>query len=580
MDPNAAAPPEAVAPVDAAINAHAEEVIEVLIDAPPEAPVQHGSSAQKALRIPEIVLLIGSYLPLFQHRFEAGRFRFVDIWDPKPLLRAGAVCSLWHNVLTPVLWQTFDLAIMDKKIPLDVLARNIEHVRNLSLLDTKHKKHAALWNALAKHRHIDRLEIHDAVFPVKKLIGPKTHTLAHLKLSGNCTRMHPFLLIFVERQVHLKSLELTRFKFTASDWKRIITKKPHLRKLVIGQQCDFLDFKSFDEEDVMKEEDKKEDKKVVVKKVANSKQALDSMAMDVDKTPPTGSGIGSKRKSDDDSIDTRVVVKRRRKNRASLVNTPLPNAKDFGVLPITHLVLLDNRLLRPFQQAILEASPHLEQLEICYSQKANGGKVAALVRDNCRKIRRLTLRSTRQPWTLAMIDDMPLSVEELILYTGQLDLQMTAAIKERADTLKRLALDFGQGTKGKRRLACILTILRECTELREFSYHNHAEDKVFKAMMFKKQWNLPNLRKLILHGVSPRSKYGGIPQVPTPDGWRQGYGGQKDHCCSARSFEDVRKLGKSTKSPLFDVALLDHVKDLANLSEVVVTEAIYRKQLN
>ncbi|KAG0276125.1 hypothetical protein BGZ95_007985 [Linnemannia exigua] len=45
-------------------------------------------------------------------------------------------------------------------------------------------------------------------------------------------------------------------------------------------------------------------------------------------------------------------------------------------------------------------------------------------------------------------------------------------------------------------------------------------------------------------------------------------------------FEDVRKSGKTTKSPLFDVALRNHVKlDLPNLSEVVITEAHYRKKL-
>ncbi|KAG0294784.1 hypothetical protein BGZ96_000450 [Linnemannia gamsii] len=98
-----------------------------------------------------------------------------------------------------------------------------------------------------EHAHIDRLEVYDLVFPVKKLIGSKNHTLSELKLTGNCERMHPFLLIFVERQTHLQSLELTRFQFTASDWKRITTNKPHLRKLVISEQCEFVDHKTFDD---------------------------------------------------------------------------------------------------------------------------------------------------------------------------------------------------------------------------------------------------------------------------------------------------------------------------------------------
>lgn len=546
------------------------------------------------LLIPEILTLIGTYLPLFERRFEERQYRLVDYWNPKPLLRAGAVCTTWHNVFTPMLWQTYDHTIMEKKVPLEVLARYIKFVRYLSLMDKKHKKHAALWDVLIKHEHINCLEIHDAVFPLRRLIGHKINHLAELKLSGNCSRMHPFLLIFVQRQEHLKSLELTRFKFTASDWKRIITNKPYLRKLVIAQQCEFLDHKTEEGEDENEDENKVDIKEVEDKAETKDRKVEDSTAMEMDTTPgvadtttinhATGNNTtvnnegSKKRKSVDDETGNGRSNKKRR--RSELVNAKLPDAKNIGILPITNLVLRDNRLLRPFQKAILQACPYLEQLEICYSQKADGGKVAALVRGNCSKLRRLTLISTRQPWTLAMIEGAPQSVEELVLYTGQLDLQMAAAIKDRKDDLTRLKLDFGQGTKGKRRLACIFSIVQECTELREFTYHNHAEDKVFKSMMFKEPWNLPNIRKLRLHGVSPRAKYGGIPQVPSPTGWRQQYRAHKGTCCSARSFEDIRKFGKVAMSPLFDVALLEHVKDLPMLSEVVISEAIYRKLLD
>ncbi|KAF9899644.1 hypothetical protein EC991_008526 [Linnemannia zychae] len=568
MDPYAVTSQDAMVPV----KAPAENFLEALVDVPLEGvPVQYKLAAQRALMIPEIVALIGFYLPLFGRYVQDHHHRFVDFWDPIPLLRGGTVCRMWHRILTSVLWHTYDLAIMDKRVPYDVLACNIEHVRTLSLLNIKHKKYAALWDALTKHKHIDRLEIHEAVFPVKKLIGPNTYTLAHLKLSGNCTRMHPFLMIFLERQVHLKSLELTRFKFTASDWKRIITNKPHLRKLTIGKQCEYLDFKSFGDEEDMRRES------LTVKEMMNTRRVQDSMMMDVDRAPSSGAGVGHKRKSYSRNIDTGIVMKRRRPNRTILVNTPLPDDKNFGILPITHLVMQDNQLLLPFQQVILEASPDLEQLEICYTRKADGGRVATLVRDNCRNIRRLILRSARQPWTLAMIEGMPQSVEELIMHTGQLDLQMTAAIKDRAKILKRLDLDLGQRTRGRRRLACILSILRGCTELREFFYHNHAEDKVFREVMFKKRWNLPNLNKLYLHGITPRATYHGILQIPVPNGWRQRYRVQKNTCCSARSIEDVRKLGKTPKSPLFDVALLKHVKSLPQLLEVTITEAVYRK---
>ncbi|KAG0303674.1 hypothetical protein BGZ97_001797 [Linnemannia gamsii] len=472
---------------------------------------------------------------------------------------------------------------MEKNVPLDVLARNISLVRNLSLLNKKHKKRAILWSSIIQHAHIDCLEIHDAVFTVKKLFGPYNHTLVELNLSGNCERMHPFLLIFVERQAHLQSLELTRFQFTASDWKRIITNKPNLRKLVISSQCEFLDHKTFDDPAADNKSDKRNERKDRQKEIkveTKDRKGEQPTDMDVDSTP--GPNNNSHRGNNSTNTATTSKGPRRspRKNRAKLVNQDLVNARDIGILPITLLVLRNNRLLRPFQKSILEACPHLEQLEICYSQKADGSKVATLARENCPKIRRLTLHSIRQPWTLAMINGMPKSVEELILFTGQLDLQMAMAIKKRKDTLTKLEFDFGRGSKGKRRLACILSILRECTKLREFAYHSHAEDRIFKAMMFKNSWNLPNLRKLHLHGVSSRAKYGGIAQVTSPEGWRQVYGGRQHCCCSARSFEEVRNQGRGLKSPLFDVALLNHVKDLPMLSEVVITEGVYRKRLD
>ncbi|KAF9549104.1 hypothetical protein EC957_004742 [Mortierella hygrophila] len=536
------------------------------------AKMNENKNKEHKLMIPEILMLIASYLPLFDVRDNGRYYHAVDIWDPKPLLRAATVCKTWRQVFTSVLWRTYDLAIMENIVPLDVLHRNIHLVRNLSLFDKKHKKHAPLWDALQGHEHIEKLEVHEPVFPVKKLLGPKNHNLGELKLSGTSERMHPFLMIFVERQVHLKSLELTRFKFTASDWKRIISNKPHLLKLTIAQQCEFIDHKSDENQDNITEA---EDTTTGMKTTVTGNQ----LSVTNNDAPTSSGGVtsgGSKKRKNDENGGG--GSKKRR--RAELVNTELPDARNIGTLSVTHLVLQDNLLLLPFHKAILEACPHLEQLEICYSLKADGGKVATLVRDNCSKLRRLTLKSTRQPWTLEMIDGMPHTVEELTLHTGQLDLQMAAAINAHADELTRLELDFGRrGTKGKRRLTCILSILRKCTELREFSYHNHATDKVFKEMMLNKPWNLPNLRKLHVRGVSPRTRYKGLPQVPVPRNWRQEIQFRNDDCCNTRCVEDVPNQGDTPLSPHFDVALLNHIKDLPNLSEVIITEAKYRKRL-
>ncbi|KAF9085410.1 hypothetical protein BGX23_009684 [Mortierella sp. AD031] len=554
------------------------------------APSSKTKQPHVALSITEILLVISSFLPLFDRRFETRRHRFIDVWNPKPLLRAAQVNKAWYQVMASVLWRTYDYAIMANKVPMDVLKRNMDLVRHLSLMDKTHKKHAVLWDALLQHGHIDRLEVHEAVFPIKRLLGAQVHTLAELKISGTGGRMHPFLLGFVERLEHLRVLELTRFTFTPTDWHRIMKKKTGLRKLAILQQCVFEGFK--DAEGGAAEEDQGTETSQDNGTAGTQEQ---SMAMDIDQAPVTDgpqarSSTNNTSNSNSNNHNATAITNttattnaiatnnnRKRKRRVELMDTVVKGAKAIKDLPITHLVLADNRLLFPFQRFILKSCRHLEQLEICYSQKADGGILATVVRESCPKIRRLTLRSTRQPWTLAMIDGMPQSVGELILHTGQLDLQMAAAIKERKEKLTRLDLDFGQGTKGKRRLACIMSILQESTELREFSYHNHAEDKIFKEIMFKKPWNLPNLVKLNIHGVSPRVKWDDVPHAAVPEDWRQAYGGKKDRCCSARPFEDVRKLGPEN-SPLFDIALLDHVKDLPKLKQVVVTEAVYHRK--
>ncbi|KAF9093771.1 hypothetical protein BGX23_002928 [Mortierella sp. AD031] len=57
----------------------------------------------RVLLITEMVKLIGSFLPLFDRRFETEGHRFVDIWDPKPLLRVAFVNKDWNQIMTEIL---------------------------------------------------------------------------------------------------------------------------------------------------------------------------------------------------------------------------------------------------------------------------------------------------------------------------------------------------------------------------------------------------------------------------------------------------------------------------------------------
>jgi hypothetical protein len=129
-------------------------------------------------------MLIVSFLPLFDRYFDAGRDRFVeiDIWDTKSLLRVAGVCKAWRQAITSFLWQTYNLPIIEKEVPLEILTRNIHLVRNDDFLfDKQHKKHAPLqgaWALLRSYRFMMPCS------PVKTLIGSKKpHTL--LESSGS-----------------------------------------------------------------------------------------------------------------------------------------------------------------------------------------------------------------------------------------------------------------------------------------------------------------------------------------------------------------------------------------------------------
>ncbi|KAG9061801.1 hypothetical protein KI688_006952 [Linnemannia hyalina] len=119
-----------------------------------------------------------------------------------------------------------------------------------------------------------------------------------------------------------------------------------------------------------------------------------------------------------------------------------------------------------------------------------------------------------------------------------------------------------------------------CSELREFTYHNHAEGMLFQEVMFKKAWNLPNLRRLHFHGIAFRAQYNDLSRVPVPNSWKKENRVRNHRCCSTRTAGDIDHPGNMAPSLLFDKALLDHVKGLSNLSEVIAIEVKYRKRLN
>ncbi|KAF9096679.1 hypothetical protein BGX29_008466 [Mortierella sp. GBA35] len=192
---------------------------------------------------------------------------------------------------------------MEAQVLLDVLARNVHHVRRLSLLNERrpdHEELESLREAFSSYGYIDRLEVCVAMYDLdtlNTLITINTNTLSDLKLKGD-GRLNQPLLRFVESLDNIRSLELAQFEFTLADWKRVVTGKPYLRRLTV----------------------------------------LDS---------------GYKQEQ---SVFSKVHPRRPRLETEEPV--------DLGTLPITHLVLNDRRFFFELELATLRASPYLEQLEL------------------------------------------------------------------------------------------------------------------------------------------------------------------------------------------------------------------------
>jgi hypothetical protein len=172
--------------------------------------------------------------------------------------------------------------------------------------------------------------------------------------------------------------------------------------------------------------------------------------------------------------------------------------------------------------------------------------------------------------------DMPDSVKELILFISKLDHAMAVYINSRRHKLTQLELDFALKAKGKRHMLSVMSILAEYYELQ---YYNHGDDESCKEVVFKEQWSLPQLRKLALSGVSPRSNRGGAMCAPVPVGWNQMYGGQRFLSCSVRSPKSGCGMERQSETMSFDAILLNHWKNLSHLIEVIVTENTYHKKL-
>ncbi|GJJ74546.1 hypothetical protein EMPS_06904 [Entomortierella parvispora] len=178
-----------------------------------------------ALAIPEIVSLIGEFIPLWSHHFY-----FDYKFEPAALLRLSRVCKTWHQSLLPIIWRVYCHDSMHD-VPEDVLARNSFFFRTLYY---RIQPASPSWTEVASFNQVKRISFagnNEIIYELMKRIGTVTHlewhsvfkdlpettqvlqsispTLTHLRLANWTTLKYQQLLDMLCCLPRLQSLSLT-----------------------------------------------------------------------------------------------------------------------------------------------------------------------------------------------------------------------------------------------------------------------------------------------------------------------------------------------------------------------------------
>ncbi|KAG0242755.1 hypothetical protein BGX31_011649 [Mortierella sp. GBA43] len=78
------------------------------------------------MNMPEIIALVGRFLPLWKYSDRLGFYNF----NPKFLISCSLVSKAWYHSLTPVIWYVYNGSVM-RAIPKEIIIRNSHHFRIL-----------------------------------------------------------------------------------------------------------------------------------------------------------------------------------------------------------------------------------------------------------------------------------------------------------------------------------------------------------------------------------------------------------------------------------------------------------------
>ncbi|KAG0208028.1 hypothetical protein BGX33_006497 [Mortierella sp. NVP41] len=96
--------------------------------------LNHSNTPVNPLDLPEILAVVGRFLPLWTLEFNHRHGQPTPRFNPRTLRSCLLVSKLWYHTLFPILWTTYDSQIM-RRAPQEIVTRYSPHFRFMSVTD-------------------------------------------------------------------------------------------------------------------------------------------------------------------------------------------------------------------------------------------------------------------------------------------------------------------------------------------------------------------------------------------------------------------------------------------------------------
>ncbi|KAI1315462.1 hypothetical protein EDD11_000743 [Mortierella claussenii] len=189
------------------------------------------ASRLSPLEIPEIIAMVGQRIPLcckavHTDLFDATKTTFTTVFAPKDLLACTAVSRTWRRILLPILWRSYDGALM-RYVPLTVLQVNSVFFR--SFRDQYGHHHSGPFFA-TNLRHLVISQQHSWTVPFMHA----NPALQHLTWTGFGRSLRDNEYTALTSLANLHDLCLSNWNLSGRQLALILCASPHLLRLSLS----------------------------------------------------------------------------------------------------------------------------------------------------------------------------------------------------------------------------------------------------------------------------------------------------------------------------------------------------------